>query len=62
VGPGLGLGRVVFTTGQVDLTSTFHFENGRDEHNAQFNWNIHRLSGFHRQLGISLGVFQPATP
>ena len=47
---------------QVDLRGTYGFDRDETDHSAQFNWNIQRLSGFYRQLGVSLGVLQPATP
>jgi hypothetical protein len=51
--------------GDVDLTAQFNFQNGYDQHSAEFNWTIQQLgstNGFYRQLGINLGVFTPVTP
>lgn len=62
VGAQPNVGEVVFTSGQIDLTGAYNFRLGSDQHSAQFNWNIQRVSGFYRQLGISFGVFQPPTP
>ncbi len=31
--------------GQVDLNARFGFDDKRDEHSAEFNWNIQRLNG-----------------
>jgi pimeloyl-ACP methyl ester carboxylesterase len=62
VGAQPNVGGVILTTGQVDLTGAFNFLGNWDEHSAEFNWNIQRLNGFYRQLGISLGVLQPSTP
>jgi pimeloyl-ACP methyl ester carboxylesterase len=52
----------VIQGGSIDLTANYGFYQGSDEHSAQFNWNIQRLNGFYRQLGVSLGVLQPSTP
>ncbi len=48
--------------GSIDLKGNFGFNDKKEEHSAEFNWNIQRLSGFYRQLGIGLGVFPPSTP
>ncbi|MDB6015900.1 MAG: hypothetical protein JWR19_389 [Pedosphaera sp.] len=61
VGAQSGVGGAV-QGGSVDLHANFGFDLGSDQHSAQFNWNIQQVSGFYRQLGISLGVFQPSTP
>jgi hypothetical protein len=48
--------------GSIDLHANYGFDLDKSEHSAEFNWNIQRLSGFYRQFGIGLGVFQPSTP
>ena len=40
--------------GQVDLKASFGFDIGKDEHSAQFNWNIQRTGGFYSSLLNSL--------
>ena len=62
VGAQPNVGGAIYTSGQIDLTGSFNFRSGSDQHSAQFNWPIQQVSGFYRQLGISLGVFQPPTP
>ena len=62
VGAQLGVGGAILTTGQINLTGAYNFLGDKSEHSAEFNWNIQRVSGFYKQLGISLGVVQPSTP
>jgi hypothetical protein len=40
----------VIQGGSVDLKGNYGFDVDRNEHSAQFNWNIQRLSGFYAQL------------
>jgi len=40
-----GVGGVVFTTGQIDLTAQYNFQNASTQHSAEFNWNIQQLGG-----------------
>jgi pimeloyl-ACP methyl ester carboxylesterase len=37
-------------TSQVDLNANFGFDRNRDEHSAEFNWNIQRVGGFYSEL------------
>jgi len=50
VGAQPNVGGVIFSTGQVDLTASFNFQNRWDQHSAEFNWNIQQLGGFYHML------------
>jgi len=39
------VGGNIFTTGQVDLHANYNFDTPSQDHSAEFNWNIQRLSG-----------------
>ncbi len=49
VGAQAGVGGVIHGS-SVDLFASFGFNQASDEHSAQFNWDIQRVTGFYHQL------------
>jgi len=62
VGAQPGVGGVILTSQEVNLTAQFNFQSDKTEHSAQFNYTIQRAWPFYRQLGVTLQVLSPPTP
>ena len=48
------VGGVIASAEQVDLKGNFGFDAGKNEHSAEFNWNIHQTRTFYESLLNSL--------
>jgi len=58
VGAQPGVGGVISTIYEVDLTAQFNFRSDKTEHSAEFNWNIQALWPFYHTLLTSLFPLQ----
>ncbi len=54
VGAQPDVGGTLYTIGEIDLKASFGFDNKKEDHSAQFNWNIQNLWPFYRTLITSL--------
>jgi hypothetical protein len=47
---------------EVDMAARYGFNNDVADHSGQFNRPIQNVWNFYRQMGVSMGLFQPSTP
>jgi hypothetical protein len=52
----------VIQGGDVDLEQQFDFADESWDHSGEFNRSVQQVSGFYRQLGLSLGVLKVNIP